>query len=850
MAQSEITLTRRKFVASTSAVGAMTALALVGCAQEPKSGDADEQVEADASPESPEAPKPVAAPVEEKYFISTCRGNCGGDCYLKGLVREGKLVSTTPYTFGNDCEGVEQGCVKGLANPLRVYGAHRLLHPMRRVGERGAGQWEKISWDEAIQTIADKMTAAIDEYGPASICFQGGAGNMGQFLSGHPLQIFNAAPSFGPGVGASRFIQKIGATCLSNGDDMAGLYLRAVIMGLPSNSLDDMINSKNIVIWGSNPAEASFSRSSWYYVCKAKEAGARITVIDPLYTSSAAHADEWIPIRCGTDSALMCAMANYIVSNGLENTEYLKKGSVAPLLIREDGSYLRLSDVGQPLEVVEGKDGQKTEVDQPVVWDNAASSYVSYKAAQDPELHGTFDVEGVSVRTVYDAALENIAPFTVEFAAQECGIPAETIEGLARRVAVEAPTTFSIDWGIEHTYNSWKIYFASALLAALTGSVGVEGGSYVTGGSTPGSVIKPPAKTDQSACKLEDAKPVKCITGDYLCEIMETGKWAGEDFPVRVLYVHACDPLDNFSGPTDLMKAYDKIDFIVTSELFMTTTANYSDIVLPATMPWEAEDFDRNGFMIQKAIEPLGEAKSDFEMYCLIAKAMGYDDLFPKSGEEYLRELLDTPENIEAGLGYDTFHEQGVVIGDYAKKDAPTLGQETNALGLTQFYLEVLPPRDNWGQTFELKDRLPHYQKSIEADPDSPDRAKYPLFGFSGHDNYHGQSVWAHNAWLDNFRTVGGKPFCRIHEKAAAERGIKTGDTVRIFNDHGTCVLSALVTPGIQEESVWVPHGFFWDEFDEGFAAALTGHYPDPVTSNSNFNDWICEVEKVEGGVR
>ena len=277
----------------------------------------------------------------------------------------------------------------------------------------------------------------------------------------------------------------------------------------------------------------------------------------------------------------------------------------------------------------------------------------------------------------------------------------------------------------------------------------------------------------------------------------------------------------------------------------MTTTAHYSDLVLPAAMPWEAEDYDKSGFMSQKAIEPCGEALPDWDIIKGIADAMGLDDVLPWTQEEALRRILDTSKNTAAGLGYDTYHEKGYVLGEYS--DPETVSGEYNALGRTQFYLEELPPRDNYGQTIGLEDRLPSYKVSREAYKDNPDRAKYPLYGFSNHDMYHGQSVWAHNAWLDNFRTVEGKPFCRISEKAAAERGIVTGDTVRVFNDHGECVLKALVTKGIREDSLWVPHGFYWDEFIAGTAQNLTGPYADAVTSNSNFNDWICQVEKYEG---
>lgn len=819
-------LTRRSFLATTAlAAGALAASSAAGCSSVSTSGE--------GAPASTEV-------VEEKTYVSTCRGNCGGGCALQAKVREGKIVSTHPMTFGNDKEGVDQGCVKGMANVLRLYGTHRLTHPMKCVGERGSGEWEQISWDEAIQMVADKFKAAFEECGPASVCIQGGAGNKAAYLNSHPLQIDNNSCNYNMGVGTTRFMKKTGVTVLATGDDMAGLYFRSYLLQIPQNALEDLPNAKTIVVWGSNPAEASFTRSAWYYICKARENGTKVITIDPLYTPTAAHSDVWLPIQAGTDAALMCAMANYIVENGLVNEEYLKEGSVAPLLIKEDGAYLRLSDVGGATAGAED--------DLPLVWDEASSGFAAYTEASAPALQGTFDANGQSARTVYDATLENIAPFTVEFAAKECGLSVEQIEELARTCAVDTPTTFHIDWGIEHTYNSWRVYFASALLASLTGNVGVSGGAYNTSRTVGSKIFKTPAKMDLSCLEVEDAKPNKVITGDYLCEIMETGQWAGEDFPVRALLVQACDPLDNFSGATDLMKAYEKIDFICTIELFMTTTAHYSDLVLPAALPWEAEDFSTSGFMCQKAIEPVGEARGDFDIMRGIAEAMGYSDLFDKTGEEYLRGMLDTPENMEADCGYDAYHEQGAILSEYETKSFAT--PESNALGLTQFYLEKMQPRDDWGQTFPLKDRLPYYEPSIEAYAANPDREKYPLYGFSSHDNYHGQSVWAHNVWLDEFRTVDGKPFCRIHESAAAARGIATGDTVRVFNDHGSCVLKAVVTKGIQAESVWVPHGFFWDEFDEGFAQQLTGHYPDPVSSNSNFNDWICQVEKVEGGAQ
>lgn len=827
-------LTRRSFLATTAlSAGALMAVGAAGCKS--------------VTPEE----TPVVPP-EESYGISTCRGNCGGACALKATVREGKIVSTMPVTFPREEEGLRVGCSKGVTNPLRIYGPARLQYPMKRVGQRGSGQWERISWDEALTEMAAKMNAAVADFGGWSVCWQVGAGNMYAYLNS-----CNTGCTLGFGV--SRLAQKIGATMLSVGDDMAGIYINKLLLKTPQNAVEDVVNAKTIFAWGANPAEASFNRTAWYWMCKAREAGAKLITLDPLYTSTAAHSDEWVPVRTGTDAALMLAMANYIIEKDYVNWDYMKNKSVAPLLFDENGTYLRLSDLGQAEAAVEQSSGQITYdqsgsnkgtaaagEDVPVVWDEDAKAFVAHDKATNPALHGTFKVAGKTVRTVFDATLENIAPFTVEFAAEECGIPAEQIVHLAEAAALEGPTTFYVNYGLEHTYESWRIYFPICLLAALTGNVGIPGGSYRGGvglDHATATHYRKPINISLAEMSIADAKPRKIITGDYLVEIMNTGKWAGADFPVRVLIIETANPLDNFSGATDLIEAYSKIDYVVTIDTIMTTTAHYSDLLLPAAMPWESYEMTNTGLFGQKVIEPVGEAKQDFDIMKELAIKMGFTDLYPMDALGYLRSLLDTPENIEAGLGFDTFYENGVVPGDY--KVGPMQNEESNALKRTQFYLEKMPPRDSWGQTFPVQDRLPYYKKSFEAYADNPDREKYPLYGFSNHDLYHGQSLWIHNEWLDTFRTLDGKPFCKIHTEAAAARGIKTGDNVRIFNDHGTCVLKAVVTPGIRKDSVWVPHGFAWDEFDEGFAQSLTCWCPDPVTSNANFNDWICQVEKI-----
>lgn len=815
-------LTRRSFLASTAlTAGALATAGMAGCTSVDTSGEA-----ADAAQKQ-----------EERTFVNTCRGNCGGQCALQATVREGKLVKTVPMAFPKEQEGILQGCVKGFANPLRVYGTHRITHPLLQTGERGSDNWEQITWDEAIGLIAEKFQAAIDEYGPRSIGISTGWGNSHDFLSGTPTYLTNQVTNLSKGLAVSRFAKKVGATMFGPSGDSAAAYMMFIALQLPSITSETYQHSKTIVLWGTDPVDGNFSKANWHYICKARENGAKVIVINPLYTGAAAQADQWIPLRVGTDSALMCAIVNHLIENGKADFDYLAKQSVAPMLLKEDGSLLRQSDMG--VQVAEG------ETDLPLVHDDATDGFVVYREAAEPALNGTFDFNGERIRTVFEATLENIKGIDVAFAAKECGISEDVIVALAEQLVAEGPTLLAHSEGITRLYNSYRVRINFPFLASVIGCMRELGGGYVAA-SAPANYafVKPPAPS-MDALGVEDEKPVISITHERLVDIMESGTWNGEEFPVRCLYMQAISQLDNGLAPAAVLEAWNKIDFLVTAEQFMTTSAHYCDLVLPVAMSWESEDFQSTGgFMRQKAIEPLGEAKTDFEIWKLISDAMGLEGVLDKTEEEYLRGYLDTEENLAAGLGYDAYHEKGAISKDgYEPVDAaPPV--ETNALGVTVFYVENLVPKDTLDVRFTVEDKLPGYTRAIEAYADNPLRETYPLFGLSNHDNYHGQSLFAHNAWLDEFRTLDGSPYCRISEQAARERGIATGDKVRVFNDHGSVVLKALVTNGIQAETVWLPHGFFWDEFEEGHPQFLTGPAMDPQTSNGNTNDFLCEVEK------
>lgn len=825
-------ISRRSLLKTTAAVsGAAAAAGLVGCAPQKKK---DEQAqEAEAQNDS------------EGYFYSMCRGNCGGNCNLRATVRDGKLVNVQPTIVPEEARDAQRGCAKGHANPLRVYGGHRVKYPMRQRGERGSDNWERISWDEAMSLMVDKFKSAIEKDGSRSIAWAIGSGNTVGYLGGTIFYDPMTPKSLGGfGVGPVRFVQKMGPSVMFYSGDAAGYWMQWNQLLQPASSIEDVANAKVVFLWGHNPADADYGE--WPFLCRAREAGTKIVTIDPLYSKTAAGSDIWVPIRTGTDGALMLAMCNYIIDNDLIDQEYFANGSTAPLLLKEDGSYLRLSDIGKdPIEIASATTGGETKVDTEVVYDLDSGQIVSSYESKNPAITGTFDMNGTQVRTVYDIVREAIKPFTIEYAAEECGLSIEMVTQLCELYATTKPAKIITDYGIEHMHNSWRVYFDLALLGSLSGNACIAGGGYSAGGGVKSEILSGPVTVGDPEPEVEDAKPIEGFTTEYLPQVMETGEWAGKKWPINCLFVQGSNILGSYAGASAMKEAMRKIDFVVVHDQFLTATAKEADLILPCTSSWEEEDFTGT-FMMQKAIEPVGESKSNFELYVELAQAMGYDDLYNKDAEGYLRAYLDTPENIAAGRAYDDFHEQGCFFGEYMPAETTDL-VEFNPTGRTQFYLEAMTPRDFYGQEFSMTDRMPYYEHALEAYKDNTEMlAKYPLYGLSHHDTFSGQTFQSHVPWITEIAGYEGEPYTLIHETAAAERGIATGDIVRVFNDHGYVVTRAVVTKGIREDTVLVPRGFDTDEYRDGHPQNLISVALDPVTSNNNLNDWLCQVEKVQ----
>lgn len=780
------------------------------------------------------------AGVEEQVFYNFCRGNCGSSvCRQKGIVREGKLVQVRTLPTDEGHEDVKTSCVKGQINPQRIYSPTRVLYPMKRVDgtERGEGQWERITWDEAIGIISQKFVEAQKQYGDASCAFWHGYAENGLLNLGASYAPIR--PRGGSGIGLERVLQATGATVLTPAADLGQMYSQFNLLNYVANSVPDIVNCKTMLIWGSNPTDAS--RQSWQYIIEAKERGMRMITIDPRFTGSAARSEMWLPIRPATDGLLALAMCNYVVDHDLIDYDYMKNSSVGPLLIKADGKYLHMADLDS---------SDPATADDFVVYDEKAKAFGSSKKIKDPALWGAFDVklasgETAKVRTVWDYVYENIKEYTVERAAEECDLPIEKIEYVAHLYATNKPSIIGTFEGLAHHYNSWHTQKDIVLLGCLTGNVckpgaGVMMPNYYNEDNTIG------ANYDTSALiQVENAKPSVALTGMNLPEIMETGKFGGKAFPIRWIYNFQGNPLASDSGRTALIEAIKKVDFVVTHDTFLSDTARYSDIVLPCTMSWEAEDCNGGYSLLEKAIEPAGESKSNIEVFRLLAAGIGFPNLFDKTDEEYLRIALDTPFNRENGLTYDDFKKKRL-IRKY--KDPYTVGVEYNPTGRTQFYVEYVQCKDDHGIEIDQDtNRRPYYEHALEAYAENPLFEKYPFYGDFYHNNYTVHSMIPEVPWLDELRP---EPVVEINTKAAEDRGIEDGDMVRVYNDRGYVVLRAKLTNGIRPDVVMLPHG--WQSYDyvDGHHQDLTRVDLDPVCGNSSFNDFLCNVEKYEGSVK
>lgn len=808
-------LTRRNFLKTGAiAAGGIWAGSALGCAPEQEGeGDAQQQLP------------------EEQIFNGGCKPNCFHGCQLRVHVREGKVVKTSAAPYPNP--EFNRICLRGLSHVENIYNSDRVLHPLRRVGERGEDQWEQISWEEAIDEIAEKFTGYQKEFGQSSVMKCAVSGNYGVINGSYTSIFFNAinastmAPNLdmGNAVGLNRVV------------GWAGTWM--------GNDPRDLKNAKNIFIWGNNITDAQIHE--WHFVADALEAGANLIVIDPIFTQLAAKANMFVPIRPASDAALILSMMYVIIDEDLIDRDFMANYTVAPFLVREDtGMFLRMSDLG--VEPAEGPEdpttGQPTVVDPYVVWDESASKAVQLGEASAMALEGEFDVEGVKCHTAYTLLKEDVMDYPPAEATKICDVPEDTIIELAH-LACDGPVTHRVGWGPQAYDNGVHPHHAGAALAAITGQMCQEGAIYGCADIN--------GFTGFNAAMTTPATPVTSpsIPNLVMADVMKTGKFLDQDINVKALWVYQGNPICTFTDSNSKINdVFGKIEFIVTVDSIMTDTARYSDIVLPCAQFFEYEDILASGNNMHavhcdKAIDPPGEAKPDTEIMRMLADKMGLSDLYSMSDEDWLREYLNTDACKQLGMTYDELKEKKCVRWAPDPLVRWTDHKFLTPSGRMEFYVEAPTPLANVGQTVDVeREHLPHFFQPHEAWPENPLHEKYPFVLMSERPRYRVHGQWAYNKVL---RELDPEPTVKINPADAAAKGIKDGDHVDCFNDRGHAVAKAVLSEAIRPGTMVYPKSWQINQHISGGWSELSSSSFDPVMVNQSYMDVLCDVKLWEG---
>ncbi len=767
----------------------------------------------------------------EQVFQCVCKPNCFESCHLNVHVREGKVVKTSMAPFPDPA--FNRICHRGLSHVGNIYDPDRVLYPLRRVGERGADEWERITWDEAIDEIAEKFTAYQEEFGPESIVFSQVSGNYGTINGGHTSTFASAINSST----MSASLDLSNAVGLNRVVGWAGLWL--------GNEAADMKNAKHVFFWGNNVTDAQVQE--WHFVADAIEAGANTIVIDPIYTQMAAKAAQFVPIRPAADAALILSMMNVIIAEDRINPEFMLAHTVAPFLVRQDnGKFLRMSDLGvAPTKGPEDPEtGEATEIDPVAVWDATENKAVALDDAKNPSLEGEFTADGIVCNTAYTLLKNDVAMYTPEYASPLCDVPVEKINELSQ-LATDGPVFHRAGWGPQAYDNGVHPHHAGAALAAITGQIGFPGAVYGTADwnayygwnaemTVAGEVTSP------------------TIASLVLPDVVESGKFKGEDITIKALYCYQGNPLCTFVNSNRFLNMMNNIEFIVTVDLMLTDTARYSDIVLPCAHFFEYEDVVGQGpcnhvIHSDMAIEPLGEAKPDSEIMRLLADKMGLD-IFSRTNEEWLEEYVDTEASAALGISYAALKE-GPIRWLAGSSEEPYVRwadyQFFTPSGRMEFYLEDPQPNSDQGQEVDLeRERLPRFFPPTEAWPDNPLYATYPFVLMSERPRFRVHGQWFNNAYL---RELDPYPTVKINPQDAAAKGINNGDLVECFNDRGIAVATASLNDAIRPGTLVYPKSWQMNQHVAGGWSELSSSSFEPVAVNQSYMDELCDIRLWEG---
>jgi anaerobic dimethyl sulfoxide reductase subunit A len=733
--------------------------------------------------------------------------NCGGRCLLKVFVKEGIIFKIETDDRPNDSIENPQlrACLRGRAYRHRQYHSDRLKYPQIRIGKRGEGKFKRISWDEATDLMAEKIVQVKEKYGNESIYIPYGTGSYNQ-INGKSTanRLMNLMG------GSLGYYNSYSWACISK----ATPYVYGT--NVTGNQRQDWVNAKYIIMWGWNPSEMRDGTNSEYFIKKAKENGAKIVCIDPRMTLSAvALADEWVPIRPGTDVALMSAMAYVMITENLYDEDFVKKCCIG-------------------FDSEQMPDGLESE-----------ESYKDY-------ILGSHDGQ----------------PKNPEWAEAITTIPRETIGRIAREYATMKPGVLYQGYGMQRRAYGEQPVRGGCVLAAITGNVGISGG-WASG-------LALQAKDGGPLWSVFPTlrNPVKSMIPSFLwteavlrgTELTESEGLLGTDKltnNVKLIWSVASNAIINQHGninrTVEIMKDESLVEFFAVQDNFLTPTAMFADLLLPVCTQfetWGVEDGWKYGeevILQPKIAEPPWETRSDYQICADIAKKLGVGEAYTegKTERDWIAQFIETfrEKRFPHIPDLDEFEKsnQGVYSVPVTKPEIAfeefRKNPANHPLPTPSGKIEIFSKRLFDMNNPEEIPAVPKYITEWES-PFGKEAQKYPLQVIGPHYMPRVHSTFDNVDWLSE--AFPQRLF--INPVDAKERGIKNGQKTKIYNERGTVILPCRITPRILPGVVAIPQGAWWKPdkkgYDEGGSVnTLTSERWTPLAFGNAQHTIMAEVE-------
>jgi len=725
---------------------------------------------------------------EEKVVMSACSSHCGGVCLLKVHVKDGQITKIESDE-GGDLQLT--ACLRGRAYRQRVYAPDRLKYPMKRVGSRGEGKFERISWDEALNTVAGELIRVRDTYGPGAIILRGGGGDLGML---HRRTVMDRLLGLAGG-----YSQTWGYISFEG-----GIYAEMATFGTfyTRSSRDNLLHSRLILLWGWDPANTIQDSTTCWYLVQAKEAGARIISIDPRYTDTAsAFAHQWLPMRPGTDAAALITMAYVIIKEKLQDQKFLDTYTIG---FDNFKNYVLGLEDGIPKTPVWAE--RITGLSVPSI-ENLAVEYATAKPA---------------------ALIAGIGPGRTAYG-EQYHRAAITLAAMTGNIGVLGGDSAGRCFTVMQGFPFCKL----------------KGGMKSMNPVEEGAPLRRYGLHNQKSIGIRSQGR---INTSQIADAILRGRKGGYPFDYKLLYIVNSNYLNQCPDLNKTIQAFNQLEFIVVQEQFMTSTAKFADILLPVSTFLERNDITIGegmpffGYMGQ-AIKPLYESRSHLEIATELAARMGISHFNDKTEDEWLRNIAEN-----SGIpDYHEFKEKGVhkikISEPYVEFkrqiEDPANYPFSTPSGRIEIYSQQLADMDS-----PEVPPIPKYIPTWES-PGDPLASKYPLQLITTHFKRRAHTQFETLPWLKELQ----RQEIQINTLDAQARGIRDGDQVRVFNDRGEMVILAKVTERIMPGVVDIPQGAWYNPDPKGVdnggcANVLTSDRVSPGGAVP-YNTGLVQVQKV-----